>query len=306
MQLRKALPKKQITIFYDILREGKPSRRELLKILGYSAAGAVIGGNILTSVVCKGGSPNSPDKPHPVTVRAMFYNHTQGPITEKIYSGMSGNPLLIKTSDISAGNVDQARIAVRRATSGSSLGALVGFSRNGEVSTTYPDNNSDFDVFLMNTSAGANYQLIDNWVDKYGGILSFSPDAKWKREDLNGVTGPEEPILTVMDDLNNALDYPWKKYGSYNKVSSGADFGVGYNNTYPYHSATWAGIPYNTSTEYAQLTGFCDEIFELVTQTDDLDGSSSTWSVICDRAGRLNAIGRDLLAYVYVKDSKTP
>ena len=191
--------------------------------------------------------------PGPVTVNATFYNHTQGVISEKTYSGISGQPLVIKISDIYASDVDSKRIAVRNAGSGSSLGALVGFSRNGEVNTTYPSSNSDFDVFLMNANAGANYQLIDNWVDKRGGILLCPPDAKWSRQDLDGKTGPEAPINTVIGDLNYALNYPWKKYGSLTQVSSGGNIGVGYgycNGWVGMHSATWAGVNPNFCKDY--------------------------------------------------------
>jgi hypothetical protein len=105
--------------------------------------------------------PQEPEQPHQVTVRAIFYNHTQGLIGEKTYTGMSGQSLAIKVGDIAANNVDSQRIAVRKAGGGSSLGRLVGFSRNGEVSTIYPNSDSDFEVYLMNTTAKAKYQLID-------------------------------------------------------------------------------------------------------------------------------------------------
>ena len=286
--------------------EKRMKRRSFLKktvsLIGATAMAAYIGAGF----GCKN-NPHGPDPPPgPVTVNATFYNHTQGAITSKAYSGISGQPLVIKISDIYASNVDSQRIAVRNAGSGSSLGALVGFSRTGEVNTTYPNNNADYDIFLINTSAGANYQLIDNWVDKGGGILLCPPDAKWSRQDLDGKTGPEAPINTVIGDLNYALNYPWKKYGSFTQVSSGSHFGVGYNNSGYWHSSTWAGVPYDAPTDYARLTGFSDEIFELVTQTDDLAGSNTSL-ITCDRyTGRLNAVGRDFFAYVYVKDSKAP
>jgi len=154
--------------------------------------------------------------PGPVTVNATFYNHTQGVISEKTYSGISGQPLVIKISDVYASN-------------------------------------ADYDIFLMNTSAGANYQLIDEWVDKRGGILLCPPDAKWSRQDLDGKTGPEAPINTVIGDLNYALNYPWKKYGSLTQVSSGGNIGVGYgycNGWVGMHSATWAGVNPNFCKDY--------------------------------------------------------
>jgi hypothetical protein len=287
--------------------EANMPRRSFLKKAISTLGSIVLAGYIGVGIGCK--SPVEPEPPQPptptsVAVRATFFNHTQGPIGEKTYSGISGQTLVIKVSDVYASNVDSQRIAVREAGSSSGLGKFVGFSRNREVSTTYPKQNMDYDVFLMNTSAGANYQLIDNWIDKVGGVLQFNPNASWRREDKDGKTGPEEPINIVISALSDAINYSWRKYGSLTKVSSGANFGVGYHDGQPLHSSIWAGVPYWLSTDFARLTGFNEEIFELLTNTDDLNGTN-TWSLICDSTGRLNLVGRDLLAYVYVKDSKS-
>ena len=139
-------------------------------------------------------------------------------------------------------------------------------------------------------------------------MLLYSPDAKWHREDQDGKTGPEAPIDDAMNQLNNALSYSWKKYGSFNKVSSGGNFGVGYSYCDGWsglHSSTWAGGNPDLTPEYwMKLKVFLEEIFELQTQTDDLGGKTTNLT-ICDLAtGNLNLIGRDLLAYIYVKDSK--
>jgi len=287
---------------------GKLSRGGLIGLAGPGAA-AVLLSVALGGVVCKSPSETAPPPPVTVTVRATFYNHTQGPLGEKVYSGISGQPLLIRVNDISASNIDSQRIAVRQAGAGSGLGPLVGFSRNGEVSTTYPSSSGNWEVYLMNTGAGADYSLIDYWVDKGEGKLLYSPDAKWFRQNFNGYTGPEEPINDAINQLNNTLNYSWKKYGSYNKVSNGGNFGVGYDycsGNAGISTSVWAGCNPNICTTYVpRLKIFLDEIFELQTQVDDIGGSSSN-SVICDLStGNLNAIGRDLLGYVYVKDEKT-
>jgi hypothetical protein len=292
--------------------EANMPRRSFLKKAISTLGSIVLAGYIGAGIGCK--SPVEPEPPQPptptsVTVRATFFNHTQGPIGEKTYSGISGQSLVIKVSDVYASNVDSQRIAVREAGSSSGLGKFVGFSRNSEVSTTYPKQSMDYDVFLMNTSAGADYQLIDNWIDKGAGILQFNPSASWRREDKDGKTGPEEPINIVISALSDAINYSWRKYGSLTKVTSGANFGVGYGycSGYPgIHSSSWAGInPDICIGDFNKLIVFNEEVFELLTNTDDLDGDT-TFRVICDmRTGRFNLIGRDLLAYVYVKDSKS-
>jgi len=300
-----------MTLEQKISQEEKIPRRSFLKKTLSAIGATILAGYIGLGMGCGKDNPITPPiPPGPVTVNATFYNHTQGPLTSKAYSGISGQPLVIKISDIAAANVDSQRIAVRNAGSGSSLGQLVGFSRNGEVNTTYPNSNSDFDVFLMNTTAGANYQLIDGWVDKGGGILQCSPDVKWRREDKDGYTGPEAPIDDAMNQLNNALNYSWKKYGSFTQVSSAFHIGVGYgycDGAVGLHSATWATVNPDFCKDYAfKLRVFLSEIFELQTNTDDLEGGDSSFTICNMSTGNLNAVGRDLFAYVYVKDSKTP
>ena len=51
---------------------------------------------------------------------------------------------------------------------------------------------------------------------------------------------------------------------------------------------------------------FLEEIFELQTNTDDLGGEDTNFTICNTSTGNLNAVGRDFLAYVYVKDSKAP
>jgi hypothetical protein len=296
----------------SFLREGRLTRRELLKMLGYSATGLALGGSILGSSACKGGSPNEPPPPPAeVTVRATFFNHTQGPIGEKLYTGISGQPLVIITSDISAGNVDQSRIAVREASSGF-LGKLVGFSRSGEVQTNFPSHNGDYHAFLMNLgpTTSNDYAKVDEWIDKEAGRLAFSPAAKWHREDKDGYTGPEEPINDAFFDLNSAIKYSWANYGSDDKVASGGDFGVGYYNdgrgNFGEHTPTWAGVnPERCGNDILKLKIFLEELFEIITLVDDLGGHNTYETITNPATGHLNEIGGDLFAYVHVKDDKT-
>jgi hypothetical protein len=293
-------------------QETRIPRRSFLKrtisLIGATAMAAYIG----SGIGCK--SPNGPEPPPPpteVTVRATFFNHTQGAIGEKLYTGISGQPLVIRTSDVSAGNVDQSRIAVREAFSNGFLGKLIGFSRSGEVQTSFPSQSRDYNAFLMNLgpTTNADYLKVDEWDDGYSGRLEFGPVAKWHREDKNGYTGPEGPINDAFADLNNAIKYSWANYGSLDKVSSGGDFGVGYYNNgrgnYGEHTGTWAGVNPTTCTDdIIKLKVFLSELFEIITRTDDLGGRNTYESITNRATGHLNEIGRDLFAYVHVKDEK--
>jgi len=51
---------------------------------------------------------------------------------------------------------------------------------------------------------------------------------------------------------------------------------------------------------------FLSEIFELITGTADLNGTNTLMTITNPYDnGNLNPIGKDLWAYVFVKDSKT-
>ena len=264
--------------------------------------------------------PDDPVIPTQVTVSATYVNHTEGAIGTKTFTGLSGESLTFKTTDLSFANiasnqitarivsVDSTRIVVRYAANGGDLGDFIGFSRQGEVTWTYPTQNTDIDIFLMNTSNNAPYEKIDYWIGLGGGELEVPRNASWHREDRDGYTGPDGPPNDATWQLHNALQYTWAKYGSLTKVTSGSDFGVGYgycNGWLGLHSGTWAGVnPDLVKDNSKRQRVFIAEIVELITRTDDL-GGVNTYTLITNTDGSLNAIGRDLFAYVYVKDEKS-
>jgi len=161
----------------------------------------------------------------------------------------------------------------------------------------------------MNNTNNTNYNLIDEWIDKGAGILRFPPNCTWNREDRDGYTGKESIIHNAVSQLNNALNYSWAKYGSLNKVGSNGDFGIGYgycSNYIGISTLDWAGVnPNNCFNEAQQLKVFLEEIFELTTRTDDLNGTNTFMTITNQYTANLNPVGKDLWAYVFVKDRKT-
>ena len=131
-----------------------------------------------------------------------------------------------------------------------------------------------------------------------------------KSTDRDGYTGKESIINNAVSQLNNTINYSWAKYGSLNKVGSNGDFGIGYgycSNYIGIHTSSWAGAnPDNCFNELRQLQVFLAEIFELTTGTDDLNGHNTFMTITNPYDnGNLTPIGKDLWAYVFVKDSKT-
>jgi len=287
------------------LKNASMTRREMLSFLG-KTTGTIAG--IGLGMRCS--NPTTPEPPPvSVTVKAVFYNHTQGLLGEKTYNGMSRDPLTIKVSDLpSTEGVDQNRIAVRESANGGYLGEQKGFSKNKEVNIVFPNQSMTYDVYLMNhgPTGSRHYQKIDNWNTP----LITSPNAKWHREDRDGYTGPKAPINNVTWQLHNALQYSWAKYGSLNKVGSGGEFGIGYgycNNWMAMHSKDWAGVyPDRVTHNIFRLRVFNSEIFELITQTADIANDYNSYALITDPyTGNLNEIGRDLFAYAHVIDNQT-
>jgi hypothetical protein len=53
-----------------------------------------------------------------------------------------------------------------------------------------------------------------------------------------------------------------------------------------------------------KLGTFLEEIFELITRLNDIGGQDSATLITDPDTGNLNELGKDFLAYVFVKDEK--
>lgn len=242
----------------------------------------------------------------PVELTFDVYNHTQGRLKTYIRRTMPFSEIKLRVEDFGVGGVDPDRIVVRERR----LGRLRAAANGGVAVFTAPESDMSYSVYLANASAGADYRVVDYWVGPLQGVLRVGRRARLGREDRNGYSGPESVIWAAVDQLNDALSYPWADYGRLERVEpeGKADIFLGYGHcrdALGWHSWTWAGInPVHCRTEKVMLATFLEEIFELVTGTSDI-GRRDTAEVITDPgSGRLNDVGRDLLAYVYVKDER--
>lgn len=275
-------------------------RREFFKLAGTALGGVLIGSTPFINIGCKGSESTGPSGP--ITVNIQFYNHTQGPLTERVYQGISGNEFIINVSQLGFSGVDPLRIAVRKQGSGEDLGRCIRFSDKGEVRLKYPANNETWEAYLMNISNNANYNLLDYWYDDFPiwGRLQFGRHPRCQRKDLDGYKGPEEPILEAIRQVNESLDFPWKRYGSLTMISELADFSIGYS---------YAGVnPDFCQTYGCRLMEFTGWIFCILngctsTSTNDRHDPGTIRHYISDRAtGVINPAGKDLFAYSFIKD----
>jgi hypothetical protein len=215
-------------------------------------------------------------------------------------------PVTIGMSDLHVEGVEENRMVVRKGR----FGARVAFSQSGTAAFQAPEQDESYTLYLMNASNGADYRKVDTWTSANEGILEYIPPLQWYREDRNGMTGPEDVILDAVNQLNDALDYPWAKYGTIQRIEErkNSSFGVGYGycrNQFGWHNPYWAGVnPQHCPTDKMKLETVLEEIFELLTRLNDIGGKDTATLITDPDTGNLNDVGKDLLAYVFVKDEK--
>jgi len=291
------------------LRSGSLSRRDFLRLGGLGLASLALGGR------CK--SPVSPEESDfVVDPHFSVFNHLSGKIGDYGLKGvMTGSEVNIKVDDLGVGGVDSKRIVVRGPLNDC---VFLGFGRDGSVSFRVDKLHQrwgfDYGLFLMDGGVpGSEYDKIDYWVDQGGnsGTLRYGHEVLWKREDKDGVTGPDEPLLDAVGQLDGSLGRGWVHYGDFTKVGSGADFGIGYGRCSGYpaiHSSTqnWAGVNPEMVTGYGGRKAlFLEEIFELMNRVADLGGVNTNKTITDSSTGDLNSVGKALNCYVHVKDSQT-
>jgi hypothetical protein len=247
------------------------------------------------------GTSRSPTK---VILSFDVFNHTQGLLAEFSRKAKAGEILRFKISEFGVDGIDQRRIVIREGR----LGPRVAFGKLGECEFVSPEQDTDYTIYLMNSSSGAEYRAVDVWVGIYEGKLRFPRKMKWYFENRDGFEGQVDPITEVICQLNDALNFPWSRYGQFIQVpvKNMAHFFVGYGfckDEYGWHTLKWAGInPEHCSDYRFRLETFLEEIFELVTGTENIAEKDSVSMIANQTTGQLNEVGRDLLAYIFVKD----
>jgi hypothetical protein len=242
----------------------------------------------------------------PVTLCFEVYNHTQGFLTDFKRTLEQGARVTIHLSDLEVEGVDENRMVFRE----DRFGERIAFTQTGIATFQAPKQDKNYTLFLMNASNGADYRIVDTWINTNEGVLEYVPPLKWFLEDRNGFVGPEDVIRDAINQLNEALNYSWARYGSLQRIDERKkrSFGVGYGycrNQFGWHSPYWAGVnPDHSSTYKMKLATFLEEIFELVTRLNDIGGEDTASLITDPDTGNLNEVGKDLLAFVFVKDDK--
>ena len=242
----------------------------------------------------------------PVVLSFEVYNHTQGCLTAFQRTLECGAPVTIRIHELGVEGVDGARMVIRE----DRFGAQIVFSKTGVSTFQAPQQDKNYTLYLMNASNGADYRKVDTWINTNEGVLEYVPPFKWYREDRGDFEGPEDVIQDALNQLNDALSYSWANYGSLQQIDQrkNSSFGVGYGhcrNQFGWHSPYWAGVnPDHCVTYKMKLATFLEEVFELITRLNDIGGKDTATLITDPETGNLNEMGKDLLAYVFVKDEK--
>ena len=260
----------------------------------------------------------------PVDAALAFtvYNHTAGRLGSWTATLQSGSTVTLSVGSLGEvvdadGNIVQAaipvdsadsqRLVVRKAASDGRVGDFVAASTSGTATFQVPiASRSAYDVFVMNAQNGTDYSLVD------GGALGFARNLAVSRgADLGGATGPDGAIESLVRALSEAVTFPWMAYGRVSRVTADGQIVVVFTQpnagacaTYTRSSGMLYVNPERCAAVPADVSGVVLENgIELVAGVRDIGGADSSglldWGSL-----RLTPTGRDLLTYVFLKDSK--
>ena len=261
----------------------------------------------------------------PVDAALTFtvYNHTAGRLGSWSATLQSGATVSLAVGSLGEvvdadGNTVQAaipvdsadaqRLVVRKAAADGRVGDFVAASTSGTVTFQVPIvSRAAYDVFVMNAQNGTDYTLIDRGALGFARNLSISRGA-----DAGGATGPDGAIDSLVRALAEAVSFPWMAYGRVSRGTADGQIVVVYTQPNAGACATYTrstGMLYVNPERCAavpvDVSGvMLENGIELVSGVRDIGGPDSAglldWGSL-----RLTPTGRDLLAYVFLKDSKS-
>ena len=250
------------------------------------------------------------------------YNHTAGRLGSWTAEMQSGATVTLSVGSLGEvvdgdGNIVQAaipvdsadaqRLVVRKGAADGRVGEFVAASTSGAVTFQVPIvSRAAYDVFVMNAQNGTDYTLIDRGALGFARNLSISRGA-----DVGGATGPDGAIDSLVRALSESVSFPWMAYGRVSRGTADGQVVVVYTQPNAGACATYTrstGMLYVNPERCAavpvDVSGvMLENGIELISGVRDIGGADSSglldWGSL-----RLTPTGRDLLAYVFLKDSK--
>ena len=261
----------------------------------------------------------------PVDAALTFtvYNHTAGRLGLWAATLQSGTTVTLSVGSlgevvdadghtvqaaIPVDSADAQRLVVRKAAADGRVGDFVAATTSGSVSFQVPIvSRAAYDVFVMNALNGTDYTLIDRGALGFARNLSISRGA-----DVGGATGPDGAIDSLVRGLSEAVTFPWMAYGRVSRAAVDGQVVVVYTQPNAGACATYTrstGMLYINPERCADVPVDVSGVMlengiELISGVRDIGGADSSglldWGSL-----RLTPTGRDLLAYIFLKDSKS-
>ena len=252
-----------------------------------------------------------------------LYNHTAGRMGQWTASAQSGTSMTLDittlgqvldgdgnviVSAIDMGSVDDKRLVLRTAGVNGQTGDYVAWSRSGTLTFTVPYVSTQaYDLFAMNVANGADYSLVDAAFLTYARGTTVSRGA-----DTGGVTGSDALITRFAVEFDRPLAQPWMRYGQVTRTGTDGEIFVTYTApnagacmTYTRAKGFLYINPDLCSASSVDIDGLSlEKGYEMFTGLRNIFGSNSS-AAIDYNTHQLTAVGRDLLAYVFLKDSKS-
>ena len=158
----------------------------------------------------------------------------------------------------------------------------------------------------MNAQNGTDYSVVDSGALAYERNLTIS-----RGRDIGGATGPDDALDILVRALSEAVTYPWMSYGRVTRVAADGQIVVTYTQpnagacvTYTRSTGMLYVNPERCAAVPVDIYGvMLENGIEMLAGVRDIGGPDSAGLLYWD-ALRLTPTGRDLLAYVFLKDSK--
>jgi IPT/TIG domain len=204
-------------------------------------------------------------------------------------------------------SVDSLRMVVRTGAVNGRVGDFVVYSTTGSASFQVPvADRASYDVFVLNAQNGTDYSVVDRSTLAYDRTTTIS-----RGTDIGGTTGPDDAVDVLVQALSEAVTYPWMSYGRVARTAGDGSIFLIYTQpnagacvTYTRSTGMLYVNPARCAAVPVELYGsILENGIEMLAGVRDIGGPDSAGLLDWD-ALRLTPTGRDLLAYVYLKDSK--
>lgn len=289
--------------------EVKKHSKTFYWILGGLAV--IVGGYLIYKAVTKTETPIPPSPDYTVTFEV--FNHQLGLQKTFTKTGKAGTSITISSADWSdVTNVNSKYWVLRQ----DGFGDYVTDASDSSTTwtTIIPKNGTTYEIYAANSTNNAPYEKLYNaQYPTWGTLNHVGRTAKWKFLQGNQ-SASKDVYTTAINQIRAAIRPPWgPAFGELTEVTSGEDINVKFNTLPGILGDRALGPPVKITVDTAECSKrniapvrICiAELVETLGGFDDIadTGDHSSYLLITDANG-LNALGADIISWVYAKDKK--